>query len=185
MPGPAAAAPGTPPGPSRRAASPPGPPATQEAPARRAGATSCSWSQSGPAQERRGLVMSLHHPFHDVLRVGGVFLVTYVQRVGEDVDGVEADLAGLPDAVGGSPPGLNPGRVDQSKFHGASSPEGAGGDAGSGCGATATLGDGVEGGVPPMRPSRLEMAGADSSRRLRRGSMGRWMVKRAPSPGLD
>src|SRR5271157_2091703 len=112
-------------------------------------------------------------------------LVTYVQRVGADVDGVEADLAGLPDAVGGSPPGLNPGRVDQSKFHGASSPEGAGGDAGSGCGATATLGDGVAGGVPPMRPSRLEMAGADSSRRLRRGSMGRWMVKRAPSPGLD
>src|SRR5271157_2548810 len=214
MPGPAAAEPGPPPGPSRRAASPPGPPATQEAPPRRAGATSCSWSQTGRAQKRRGLVMSLGRPFHDVLRVGGVVEVGQadghagdaddwqaggcaftadqrplpvidVQRVGEDVDGVEADLASLPDAVGGSPPGLNPGRVDQSEFHGASSPVEAGGDAGSGCGATSTLSRGVESGVRSTWPSRLEMAGADSSPRLRRGWTGRWMVKRAPSPGLD
>src|SRR5271157_3807406 len=91
MPGPAAAAPGTPPGPSRQAASPPGPPATQEAPARRAGATSCSWSQSGRAQERRGLVMSLGHPFHDVLRVGGVFELHQDRRVvdPQPLDGLE------------------------------------------------------------------------------------------------
>ena len=61
------------------------------------------------------------------------------------------------------------------------SPGEAAGDAGSGCGATPALGDGVEGGVRSMRPSRLEMAGADSSPRLRRGSMGRWMVSGRPA----
>ena len=56
VPGPAAAVPGTPPGPSRQAASPPGPPATQVVATRRAGATSCSWSQSG--REKDAAVLS-------------------------------------------------------------------------------------------------------------------------------
>ena len=40
-----------------------------------------------------------------------------VERVGEDVDGVEADLLGLPDAVGRRPPGLHPRGVDQAELH--------------------------------------------------------------------
>src|SRR5439155_789473 len=41
-----------------------------------------------------------------------------VERVGEDVDGVEADLLGHADAVGGFAAGLGPGGVDQSELHG-------------------------------------------------------------------
>jgi hypothetical protein len=41
-----------------------------------------------------------------------------VERVGEDVDGVEADLLRHPDAEGGLAARLGPGGVDQAKFHG-------------------------------------------------------------------
>ena len=45
-----------------------------------------------PAQERRGLVMSLGHPFHDVLRVGGVFELHQDRRVvhPQPLDSLEA-----------------------------------------------------------------------------------------------
>ena len=46
------------------------------------------------------------------------FLDIDIERIGEDVDGVEAQLPGLGDAERGSPPRLDPGRVDQSEFHG-------------------------------------------------------------------
>src|SRR5262249_22258609 len=42
-----------------------------------------------------------------------------VERIGEDVDGVEADLAGHADAVGRVAAGLGPGGVDEAEFHGA------------------------------------------------------------------
>ena len=41
-----------------------------------------------------------------------------VERVGEDVDRVEADLLGLADAIGGGLAGLHPGGVDEAEFHG-------------------------------------------------------------------
>src|SRR2546423_1695342 len=41
-----------------------------------------------------------------------------VERVGEDVDRVEADLLGHPDAEGGVAPGWGPRGVDQAEFHG-------------------------------------------------------------------
>ena len=41
-----------------------------------------------------------------------------IQGIGEDVDGVEADLPGHADAVGRVLAGLGPGGVDQAEFHG-------------------------------------------------------------------
>src|SRR5262249_17770007 len=41
-----------------------------------------------------------------------------VERVGEDVDGVEADGLGLPDAERRALARLGPGGVDESEFHG-------------------------------------------------------------------
>src|SRR5260370_1390492 len=46
------------------------------------------------------------------------FLHVEVERVGEDTDGVEADLLRHADAVGGLPAGLGPRRVNQSELHG-------------------------------------------------------------------
>src|SRR5205814_90233 len=42
------------------------------------------------------------------------FLDVQVEGVGEDVDGIEADLLGLADAEGGVAAGLGPGAVDES-----------------------------------------------------------------------
>ena len=46
------------------------------------------------------------------------FLDVEVERIGEDVDGVEADLLGGADAVGGVAAGLCPGGIDEAEFHG-------------------------------------------------------------------
>ena len=41
-----------------------------------------------------------------------------IERIGENVDGVEADFLGHADAEGGVAAGLRPGGVDESEFHG-------------------------------------------------------------------
>src|SRR5262245_26395123 len=51
------------------------------------------------------------------------FLGVNVERIGEDVDGVEADLLGHANAVGGVATGLGPGGIDEAKFHDAPSPK--------------------------------------------------------------
>ncbi len=40
-----------------------------------------------------------------------------IERVGEDVDRIEADFLGLPDSEVGSAAGLDPGRVDEPELH--------------------------------------------------------------------
>ena len=69
---------------------------------------------AGDADDRQpGLVaLALDEP---------AFLDVDVERVGEDVDGVEADLLGHADAEGGVAAGLGPGGVDQAEFHDATS----------------------------------------------------------------
>src|ERR1700722_12356590 len=44
----------------------------------------------------------------------------HVERVGENVDGVEADLLRHADAVGGFAARLSPRRIDEAEFHGES-----------------------------------------------------------------
>src|SRR5260370_38904860 len=46
------------------------------------------------------------------------FFNVQVERVGEDVDGIEANFLGHADAVGGVLAGLSPGGVDEAEFHG-------------------------------------------------------------------
>ena len=46
------------------------------------------------------------------------FLDVDIERVGEDVDGVEADLLGHADAEGGFAARLGPGGIDEAEFHG-------------------------------------------------------------------
>ena len=46
------------------------------------------------------------------------FLDVQVERVGKDVDGVEADFLGHANAVAGVAAGLGPGGIDQSQLHG-------------------------------------------------------------------
>src|SRR5262245_11792227 len=48
------------------------------------------------------------------------FLGVDVERIGENVDAVEADFARHANAVSGSLAGLDPGGVDETEFHGAS-----------------------------------------------------------------
>src|SRR5205085_8083345 len=49
------------------------------------------------------------------------FLNAQVERIGEDIDGIEADLLGHANAIGGIASRLCPRGIDESQFHGGSS----------------------------------------------------------------